>query len=109
MFGYLSERKPVKILCDTGTQSFILEGILPLTTHRHINTDYWHWVASIRGTITLFFNFILSFDLVCGEVAMSVCPCLLIDGTDIILGNDLARGRVWKNISPTLVLISSPL
>lgn len=39
---------------------------------------------------------------------MGVRPQLPIQGIDIILGNDLAGARVWKD-SPPLLCVGSPL
>lgn len=47
-------------------------------------------------------------DLVQGEFAMGVRPSLPMEGVDIILGNDLAGVRVWKDVLPPLVVTSSP-
>lgn len=47
----------------------------------------------------------LSSELVSGEVVIGVRPSLPVDGVDIIMGNNLAGGRVWPDtFSPPVVL-----
>ena len=53
-------------------------------------------------------SFHLFSDLVCGVVEKGVCPQLPVHGITIIMGNDLAGSRVWKDCTPP-VYASSPL
>lgn len=46
----------------------------------------------------------LTFGLVSGEVKVEVRPALPAEGVDLILGNDLARNKVWANGAPPLVV-----
>ncbi len=52
---------------------------------------------------------VLQSDLIQGEVEVSVCSCLPVEGVQVILGNDLAGEWVWWNDSPHLVVTSSPM
>ncbi|KAL2076463.1 hypothetical protein ACEWY4_027927 [Coilia grayii] len=47
--------------------------------------------------------------LIIGEVVMAVRPQLPVEGVDVILGNNLAGGRVWANLSPPPVVNTVPL
>lgn len=52
---------------------------------------------------------ILSSELVNGEVVVGLRPSLPVEGVDMIMGNNLAGGKVWPdNFSPSVVS-SSPL
>ncbi|XP_027894500.1 uncharacterized protein LOC114157600 [Xiphophorus couchianus] len=52
----------------------------------------------------------LTIGLVQGEVIMGVRPALPLEGVDVILGNDLAGGRVWTDCPlPAPIVTSSPV
>uniref|UniRef100_A0A667WFT4 SCAN box domain-containing protein n=1 Tax=Myripristis murdjan TaxID=586833 RepID=A0A667WFT4_9TELE len=93
---------PVRILRDSGAlHSFVREAILPFSP----STDTGSCVP-VRGMglQTLFVpvhKLFLSCDLVQGVAEVGVRPELPVEGVDIILGNDLAGGRVWPdNVRP---------
>lgn len=99
--GWLSmvgseEKVPVKILRDSGAlNTFVRESILPFSPQ----SDTGNCVP-IRGMglNTIFVpvhNIHLSCDLVQGNVEVGVRPELPVKGVDVILGNDLAGGRIW--------------
>ncbi|KAJ8377284.1 hypothetical protein AAFF_G00261930 [Aldrovandia affinis] len=44
----------------------------------------------------------LDSDLVQDDVVVAVQPSLPVEGVEVILGNDLAGGKVWKNIQPVV-------
>ena len=52
---------------------------------------------------------VLSCDLGQGEVAMGVRPSLPVPGVAVILGNDLAGGRLWPDVLPSPVVSSKPV
>ncbi|KAK5914833.1 hypothetical protein CesoFtcFv8_000481 [Champsocephalus esox] len=52
---------------------------------------------------------VLSCDLRQGEVAMGVRPSLPVPGVAVILGNDLAGGRVWPDVPLSSVVSSKPV
>lgn len=82
------EKKQVKILRDTGaTESFISENVVSVPLHKVMIVS----------------------DLVQGEVTLGIHPCLPMVGVDIILGNNLAGGRVWSACSPALIVSPSLL
>lgn len=111
--GYVSladnVRKPVRILRDTGaSQSFILASTLPFAAHTGVGKETP--IVGI-GLIPLWVSlhrFNLFSDLVHGEVVMGVRTSLPMEGVDIILGNDLAGGKVWKEVPPPLDVTVSP-
>lgn len=96
---------PVEILCDTvATEILIVESILPFSTCTA--TGKKSPVLGV-GLVPLWVSshhFHLFCDLVCAEVEMGVHPQLPIQEIDIILGNDLAWVRVWKD-SPLMLCI----
>lgn len=47
----------------------------------------------------------LTSELVCGEVTLGVRPYLPVDGVMIILGNNLAGGRLWQDVIPPPVVV----
>ena len=51
----------------------------------------------------------LSCDLFQGEMAVGVRPALPVDGVTMILGNGIAGSRVWADVAPPAVVVSSPL
>lgn len=51
-------------------------------------------------------RFHLDSDLLCGEVDMAICPQLPVPGVDVILGNDLAESKIWKE-GPPVVYVGS--
>ncbi|XP_013382959.1 uncharacterized protein LOC106153529 [Lingula anatina] len=90
-----SDMKPIKILRDTGaSQSLLLEGVLPLDE----NSDTGEQVLA-QGIECGFLNvplhqIHLKSDLVSGPVIVGVRPSLPIKGVTLLLGNDLAGGKV---------------
>lgn len=63
------------------------------------------------GMVTLWVpvhRFHFDSDLVCGEVDMAIRPQLPVQGVDVILGNDLAGSKIWKE-GPPLVYVGSVL
>lgn len=50
----------------------------------------------------------LQSDLVQGEMSIAVWPSLPVDGTLVILGNNLGGKRVWRDVPPPLVVKDIP-
>nr|XP_029131725.1 uncharacterized protein LOC109976444 isoform X1 [Labrus bergylta] len=103
------EMKPVSILRDSGaSQSFILERVLPFSSATDTRET-----TPVRGIslVPLFVSLhrlSLCSDLVKGEVVMGVRNSLPLEGVDVILGNDLAGARVWKDDPPSVGVTASP-
>lgn len=106
------EEVPVKILRDTGAaQSFLLEGVLPLSDQTATGKD-----VVIRGIEMTFMRVplhrvYLKSDLVKGDVIVAVRSSFPVPGVTFILGNDLAQGNVWgtSKMVPATVVIPSPM
>lgn len=96
--GDVSSRKSVRMLRDTGAaQSFILEGILPLSSESSIGSS-----VLVQGFEMGFVNVPLheieiESSLVVGRVIVGVRPCLPVRDVTFILGNDLAGGKVFAS------------
>ena len=90
-----SNQVPIKILRDTGaTQSLLLEGVLPLG--ESTSTGESVLAQGIEGgcvNIPLHKINLVS-DLVTDSVVVGTRPTLPIKGVSLLLGNDLAGGRV---------------
>lgn len=88
---------PVCVLRDTGaSQSFILEGLLPLSDSTATGTN-----VLVRGIEMGFMEvplhrIHLNSKLVSGDVVVGVRSVLPVPGVTVILGNDLAGGNVWE-------------
>ena len=106
-----SSQVPIKILRDTGaTQSLLLEGVLPLS----VSTSTGESVIAqgIEGgcvNVPLHKVKLVS-DLVTGSVVVGTRPTLPIKGVSLLLGNDLAGGKVVadpKVTSKSITLVST--
>lgn len=96
---------PVKILRDSGA---MLSSILPFSTRKATGEKA---PVLCVGMVTLWVpmhRFQLDSELVCGEVDMAVRSQLPVQGVDVILDNDLAGSRIWKD-GPPLVYVGSVL
>ncbi len=51
----------------------------------------------------------LTCDLICGEVSLGVRPSFPVDGVTVILGNNLAGGRVWREVIPPPEVVPIPV
>ncbi|KAJ8038347.1 hypothetical protein HOLleu_15742 [Holothuria leucospilota] len=88
----------IKILRDTGaTQSLLLDGVLPLSDSTSTGAN-----VLIQGVECGFISVPLhktnlKSDLVSGSVIVGVRPTLPVKGVSLLLGNDLAGGKVVAN------------
>jgi len=108
------EKVSLRILRDTGaSQSFLLEGVLPLSDQTATGKD-----VLIRGIEMTFLKVPLHkvhliSDLITGDVIVGVQSSLPVPGISFILGNDLAQGNVWGTSTskpvPSTVVVSSPM
>ncbi|KAJ8030015.1 hypothetical protein HOLleu_29581 [Holothuria leucospilota] len=88
----------VKILRDTGaTQSLLLDGVLPLSDSTSTGANVL--IQGVEcGFISVPLHKInLKSDLVSGSVIVGVRPTLPVKGVSLLLGNDLAGGKVVAN------------
>ena len=96
---------PVRVLRDTGaSQSFLRAGVLPLSEETSCGTD-----ALVQGiemaTVKAPLHMVhLSTDLASGCFKMAVSEALPVPNIDVLLGNDIAGGRVY----PTLEVTNQP-
>ncbi len=100
LHGYVSlsesEYKPVSILRDTGsTQSFILEEALPFSSASHTGASVLVRGIEMGCAHVPLHKVNLQSDLVSGLVDLAVCAQLPVKGVQVILGNDLAGGKVF--------------
>lgn len=101
---------PVTILRDTGVfDSFILASALPFSEE----TDTGSFIPVLGMGMPVFHvpvhKLVLHSGLFEGEVKMGVCPALPVDGVTLILGNDVAGGRVWADQRAQPVVVPVPL
>ena len=108
-----SSSVPIKILRDTGaTQSLLLEGVLPLS----VSTSTGESVIAqgIEGgcvNVPLYKVNLVS-DLVTGSVVVGTRPTLPSKGVSLLVGNDLAGGKVVadpKVTSKPITLVSTEM
>ncbi|KAJ8047942.1 hypothetical protein HOLleu_00064 [Holothuria leucospilota] len=88
----------IKILRDTGAnQSLLLDGILPLSDSTSTGANVL--IQGVEcGFISVPLHKInLKSDLVSGSVIVGVRPTLPVKGVSLLLGNDLAGGKVVAN------------
>ncbi|KAJ8039062.1 hypothetical protein HOLleu_16653 [Holothuria leucospilota] len=88
----------IKILRDTGaTQSLVLDGVLPLSDSTSTGENVL--IQGVEcGFISVPLHKInLKSDLVSGSVIVGVRPTLPVKGVSLLLGNDLAGGKVVAN------------
>ena len=94
----LSGSVPIMILRDTGaTQSLLLEGVLPLDSGTSTGEE-----VIAQGIESGFVNvplhrIYLKSNLISGLVVVGTRPTLPIEGVALLLGNNLAGGRVIAN------------
>ncbi len=82
---------------DTGAaQSFLLEGLLPLSDSTATGTCVLVRGFEMGFVEVLLHRIHLTSKLVTGNVVVGVCAVLPVPGVTFILGNDLAGGNVWK-------------
>ena len=91
-----SVRKPIRILRDTGaTQSMLLGSVLPLSVRSSCGNNVL--VQGVGGNVTTapLHNIHLESDLFSGNVKVGICSKLPFKGIYLILGNDVAGGKVF--------------
>lgn len=88
----------VSVLRDTGSfQSFVLESVLPFSDKSYTGTDVLVRGIEMGCVRVPLHEMELRTDLVSGIVKLAVCKQLPVAGVHIILGNDLAGGKVFSS------------
>uniref|UniRef100_UPI0035900FA8 uncharacterized protein n=1 Tax=Myxine glutinosa TaxID=7769 RepID=UPI0035900FA8 len=95
--GDLTNPRPVRVLRDTGAhQSLMLEGILPLS--KSTATGDSVRLQGIGGCVSAPLHVIhLESDLMSGPVTVGLQATLPVEGVSVIIGNDLAGGKIYGN------------
>ena len=102
---------PVKILRDTAaSQSFILEGVLPLNAQTAEGSEVPVRGFSMQDIGVPLHKITIQSDLWSGDAVVGVRPRFPISGVSVIMGNDLAGGRVLvtPEVTPVPVLRTDP-
>ena len=98
MPGDGSCRRKVLMLRDTGaSQSLLLEGILPLSSDSFTGRKVLLRGVEMGETSVPLHTIQLETELISGTVVVGVQPALPIDGIALLIGNDLAGGKVILN------------
>ena len=101
--GADGEKVPIKILRDTGSvESFILQSVLPFSPASDTGQSVLVRGINLNVLSVPLHRVYIDSDLVQGEVAVGVRPALPLQGTAMILGNGLAKSRVWANAPPSV-------
>uniref|UniRef100_A0A8C5E215 SCAN box domain-containing protein n=1 Tax=Gouania willdenowi TaxID=441366 RepID=A0A8C5E215_GOUWI len=101
-------KTPVKILRDTAaSQSFILEGVLPLDKSTAVGIEVPVRGFSMQDIGVPLHKIMLQSDLWSGYAVVGVRPDFPIQGVSVIMGNDLAGGRVLVTPEVTPVPVRS--
>ncbi|XP_043964972.1 uncharacterized protein LOC122826755 [Gambusia affinis] len=101
-------RVPVTILRDTGAyDSFILASVLPFSDES--DTGLSIPVLGMSVFCVPVHKLMLHSELFDGEVMMGVRPALPVVGVTVILGNNIAGGKVWPDQPESPVVVSVPL
>lgn len=100
-----SPSQTVSILRDTGAaQSFILAGVLPFSDKTYTGTDVLVRGIELSCIKVPLHTVFLKSDLVTGQAQIGVRSELPVEGVSIILGNDLAGGKVF----PCPIVLDKP-
>ena len=107
-YGYVylpqsNVEKPVMILRVTGAnQSLLLEATLPLSEETSTGVYVLIQGVEVEPISVPLHRVKLQSDLVAGVVTVGIRPSLPVKGVDLILGNDLAGGKVSADPCPTV-------
>lgn len=104
-----SNQVPVKILRDTGaSESFILKSVLPFSADSSTGNNVLVRGIGLQVVSVPLHRINLQSDLVQGEVSIAVRPSLPIEGVHLLLGNNLAGERVWRDVLPPVIVNNVP-
>lgn len=103
------EKIPVKILRDTGaSETFILESVLPFSESSSTGSEVLIKGIGLQVLSVPLHTMVLESELITGQVVVGVRPSLPVEGIAVILGNNLAGGRVWRDVPPPPIVTDSP-
>lgn len=103
------EKIPVKILRDTGAlETFILETVLPFSESSSTGSEVLIKGIGLQVLSVPLHTMVLESELITGQVVVGVQPSLPVEGIAVILGNNLAGGRVWRDVPPPPIVTDSP-
>lgn len=105
-----SDKKfPVKVLRDTGSsESFVLESVLPFSQESDTGTKVLIQGIGLQALSVPLHNVFLQSDLIKGPVVLGIRPSLPVEGVSVILGNNLAGDRVWRDVPPPPMVTTFP-
>ena len=102
------QKVPVKILRDTGgSVSFILDSVLNFSEGSSLGRSVLIRDMGMHTWPVPLHKIELDSELVKGEVAVALRSSLPVEGVSVILGNDLAGGRVWEGVPPPPPIVTS--
>ncbi|KAK0151874.1 Retrovirus-related Pol polyprotein from transposon 17.6 [Merluccius polli] len=94
--GKEEDQVPIIILRDTGaTQSLLLDNVLPFSDKSSCGSDVLVWGVKMSILRVPLHNVFLRSPLVSGPVKIGICANFPARGVALILGNDLAGGKVF--------------
>ena len=89
---------PIKMLRDTGaTQTLILDSVLPFSNESFTGNSVLLQGIELGTVQVPLHNLELSSEIVSGSVVIGLRPSLPVSGVSLILGNDIAGGKVEAN------------
>lgn len=107
-----AHRVPVKILRDTGaSESFICQSVLPFSSLSDIGSFVLIRGIGLQPFPVPLHRIQLQSGFVNGEVTIAVRPTLPVENIDLIIGNNLAGGCVWPEMScpsPVVKTVAMP-
>ena len=104
--GREEDNVPVKMLRDTGSvQSFILASVLPFSEETYCDSDVLVQGIELGHLKVPLHTVYIQSDLVSGCFRVAVRPQLPMEGFSLLIGNDLAGGKVL----PLPEVVSKPL
>ena len=93
-----SAKIPIKMLCDTGaTQTLILDSVLPFSNESFTGSSVLLQGIELGTVQVPLHNLELSSEIVSGSVVVGLRPALPVAGVSLILGSDIAGGKVEAN------------
>ena len=102
----------MKIIHDTGaTQPIMVSHVLLLYEQMSVDASVLIQEVGIDILRVLLYQIHLQFDLISGPVVVGIKPSLQVNGVSVILGNDLAGGKVQPHlqaVSDTELVLCSP-
>ena len=93
------EKLPIKILRDTGaSQSLMIQSVLPLSDQTSMATSVLIQGVELSTVTVPLHRVYLHSDLITGPVIVGIRPTLPVKGVSLVLGNNLAGGKVKPDL-----------